>query len=604
MSSGNVNPQLLYQSLLAETDQEALHEYEVDPRVAQYALRNTTDDRDIPAFNEGPSNFAPPYQDDPDVTDIPEEERDKYADTVIAPPKLVEAKQVVIIDTAARDWTFQPDAYSNVQFGFNAPTTLDVSNTQVPYYFNNQVVPYAAYDMPPIIPGNPFPTQRANNKPMRVGGESLNTVQYGLLANTWGWRLVRNNATGKLLHNDDPNYPNPDLTNNTVVYFPVYDPTQTRGALIGVDVFTNDYTDVVDTFTTQLQISNVAGIRLLRATLPFRKFDSFPGGTYIGLDGSAITSSVANMINTFNSEPFIYLGFASLNGRYLGAGQTAQNAFTVLVQSNRQPFPTNAAVYLNQYQDYYPWGNEEYKFDPPLSYLSNASLVLSNNYGVPYSHLDNLNITGIRFGTDLSIGSNPAGGLYFPLGLMTFSVYRGTLPSNYVNLCGAFLTSSNFFSANDIRPGDEIVLYQPRVSNIYNDPSTNAPINAFFQNLLACNMIVTSINAASNFGFAGYPMIAAGYEFTAIPKMTTIESAIANTQTICAVISSLNSSAIFLTPTYDSNTGSNVTTFSPSQSYPIPILNRMMQCTYAFEVTTLVPSTDEISGQIVKELIR
>lgn len=600
-----MNPQLLYQSLLAETDQEANQEYEVDPRVAQYALRNTADDQEIPGFHDrGSGNFAPPGEEQI-LTNVDQQEYDTYAVPEIPQPKFVESKRVIIVDTALRDWTVQPDAYNNVQFSFNAPTaSTTVSNAQLPFYFNNPVIPYAAYEMPYVPPNQASPPQIANIKAQQIpsGVSSLNTTQFGLLANTYGWRLVKD-TFGNIIHS-----PNPILPSYSVVYFPVYDSTNSRGARIGVDTVIANTDDVIDQFSTQQQVSNVAGIRLLRATLPFRKFDSFPAGTYLNSDASRtpIANSVANLFNTFNSEPCIYLGFASLTGNYLGAGQVAQNAFCALVQSNRQPFPANSSTYLNQYQDYYPWGNEEYTFDPPLSYLSNASLVLSNGYGVAYSHIDNINITSIRFGTDLSIGpipGDPSGNLYFPLGLMTFSVLRGSIPSNYINLCSQFITSSNLFSTNDLRPGDEIILYQPTVSNLMSDPSSNPAINAFFQNLLACNMLVTSVNTAQTLASIGYPMIEAGYEFTAIPKMTTIESAVSNTQTICALIQQGNS-AIFLTPTFDATTSSVCNTFTPSQQYAIPIMNRMMQCTYAFEVTTLVPSTDAINGTIVKETIR
>ena len=99
-----MNPQLLYQSLLAETDQEANQEYEVDPRVAQYALRNSTDDREIPGY-ELPENHAPPFQHDPLYTKISEEEREVYEAPMFEQPSLVPYKQVVIIDTAQRDYT-------------------------------------------------------------------------------------------------------------------------------------------------------------------------------------------------------------------------------------------------------------------------------------------------------------------------------------------------------------------------------------------------------------------------------------------------------------------------------------------------------------------
>ena len=584
-----MNPQLLYQSLLAETDNEAKYEYEVDPRIAQYALRNTDDDREVPGY-ETSTDFASPQQPDPEITKISEEERDMYEAPMFEQPALVPNRRVVIVDTAQRDWTVQPDAYS-VTFGFGNqnPNTV-TSNTQIPYYFNNPVVPYAAYDMPTYNGVGVPPPQRANNKPIRLGFEDSNTFQYGLLANTWGWRLVRDNTTGLFVHSDTVPESNINSSQYSVVYFPVYDSANSRGSLIGVDSQIPDPGDLQDTFSTQTALSNIGSIRLVRATLPVRKFDTFNPAVFSqnissllgGFTVQGLNLNTANLLNTFHSEPYILMSIGSIQGGYLGANNVIQNSFAALVQKQRITLDGNGTTYLAQFQDYFPWSDEAYTFDPPLSYLSNADITLSNQLGQPYSHLDDMNIISITFGTctapiDLSDTSNT---LYF--GTMRFSIYHGTnLPLTISN----FSDSNAQFSVNEIRPGDEIIFYQPTLQKIIQSNAVAPIVQTFFSNMTTHPILVTNITTITP-TISGVsiqlPSVTVGIQFSGIFKYSNL----ADVYSIASNLQDMGSNYPIGIDLRDSG------------YYPIPFLNRMMQCTYAFEVTTMEPDTSGL-GKIV-----
>jgi hypothetical protein len=601
-----MNPQLLYQSLLAETDNEAKYEYEVDPRIAQYALRNTDDDREVPGY-ETSTAFASPQQPDPEITKIPEEEREMYEAPMFEQPALVPNRRVVIVDTAQRDWTVQPDAYS-VTFGFGNqnPNTV-TSNTQIPYYFNNPVVPYAAYDMPTYNGVGVPPPQRANNKPIRLGFEDSNTFQYGLLANTWGWRLVRDNTTGLFVHSDTVPESNINTSQYSVVYFPVYDSANSRGSLIGVDSQIPDPGDVQDTFSTQTALSNIGSIRLVRATLPVRKFDTFNPAVFSQASTSgniaivqSLNPTAANLINTFHSEPYILMSIGSIQGGYLGANNIIQNSFAALVQKQRITLDGNNTAYLAQFQDYFPWSDEAYTFDPPLSYLSNADITLSNQLGQPYSHLDDMVITSIQFGTCQSpiTTGTPSLNITQYFGTMTFTIYHGNVPQ-IINSVPIFDINQQF-STNEIRVGDELVFYQPTLQKILQDPSTssNSALQTFFSNLATHSILVTNtITVPLYMPFAFNETTQVGFQFTGVFKFSNLADVFAISSNLNDVISTLGSSLGGPVPQLTLTSTITASDYY-SNSYPIPFLNRMMQCTYAFEVTTMEPDTSGL-GKIV-----
>lgn len=567
-----------YQTLLAETDTEAREEYQVDPRVYQYATRNA--DTDIVNPIGGNVKYAGIDEDAPVIY---ETEADTLAVAVQDKPPTVNKKTIVIIDTAQRDWTKQPDAYSNI-FAFGTQTPVSVAGPQLPYYFNNSNVPYAAYDMIYRTPKDVNPVvQRPNNKAYTFDA-SENVVLYqpfqnnGLLAKVWGWRLVID-PTGRFKHSVGPTGPEPILPTDRVVYFPVYDPTESRGSLIGVEEDPSFRKTNNIGFSTQLVLSNVTSLKLARATLPVRKFDSYDASVF------SSTSEGSPIFNTFHNDPYILMTIENMKGQYFGAGQVVQNAFTALVQQQRNVIETTGSAILGQFQDYYPWSDESFKFDPPLGFMSNAAIALSNNNGEAFSHLDDLNALIITFGT--SSTNNKGQGL----GVLNFALTRNRLNSNFV--AGS---TDNIFAVSDVRVGDEIGFYEPTIGQILNDPSVNDSLYYFLDNLGSNGVIVTEVFSNA---LPGYPMVTVGYSFNAVLKTTTFQNTIDTYTNISALV---NSSGLYQwtcnLPGFPDISGSKALVLSDlsffGQSvngtllgdYVLPMINLNMQAAYAFEIIT------------------
>jgi hypothetical protein len=621
MNNSEINPQLIYQSLLAETDQEAQEDYFVDPRVAQYATRNAGCN-DVGVYARRQQTYA----------DIAEATENKIAiqpsidiDSLAVPvqdqPDMVDSKTIVIVDTAQRDWTVQPDAYSNI-FSFTTQNSSTYTANQViPYYHNNSNVPLAAYDY--NYPASPmmFPQVNfiANNKPKMInpttgGIVTLNTPWQndGLLANVWGWRLVYDGVTGAL-----KKFPTPINPNDRVIYFPVYNPADSRGAIIGSDVFSNWGTQsAAGTFGAQLQLSNVKSMKLARATLPVRRFDAY--NTDIFVDKTfGLASNSAMLLNTFHAEPYILMSISNMQGQYYGAAQCVQTSFAALVQHQRSVFDATAGAYLAQFQDYYPWSDEAYKYDPPLSQLSNINLTLSNHNGKRFSHLDDLNAITIFFGTSATaapVSNQQATGI----GTLNFLVTRDILQP-YTNLLPP--NTNNVFSPSDVRPGDEITMYKPMITRMQNDPSCTPVLSNFLNSFANNNLLVTKVYYFT--GLPNIPLLDVALSFDAIVKTTTFNDTLIYYETLNALLSAnvmptlsnvstleisnlsgfqylslaSNNSITYYEPSImNSNTVSLSDTFgAPAYSYPTPMMNLNMQCTYAFEVTTTTADTAQLS---------
>ena len=622
MNNNEINPQLIYQSLLAETDQEAQEDYFVDPRVAQYATRNA-----------GPSNvdvYTRRQQTYADIAEAaenkiviqPSTEIDSLAVPVQDQPDMVDSNTIVIVDTAQRDWTAQPDAYSNV-FSFTTQNSSTYTANQViPYYYNNSNVPLSAYDYNYPALSMMFPQVNfiANNKPKMIdpttgGITTLNTQwqKQGLLANVWGWRLVYDGVTGAL-----KKFPTTINPNDRVVYFPVYNPVESRGAIIGSDVFSNWGTQTAaGTFGTQLQLSNVKSMKLARATLPVRRFDAY--NTDIFVDKKfGLGSNSAMLLNTFHAEPYILMSISNMQGQYYGADQVVQKSFAALVQQQRSVFDATGGSYLAQFQDYYPWSDEAYKYDPPLSQLSNINLTLSNHNGKRFSHLDDLNAITIFFGTSATAApvlNQQATGV----GTLNFLITRD-ITQPYTNLLPP--NTNNVFSPSDVRPGDEITMYKPMITRMQNDPSCTPVLSNFLNSFATNNLLVTKVYYFT--GLPNIPLLDVAVSFDAIVKTTTFNDTLLYYEGLNSLLSggatlptltgmngyadlsgldgfqylslASNNNITF----YDTSAGISTVNLSdtfgaPSYSYPTPMMNLNMQCTYAFEVITTTADTAQLS---------
>lgn len=603
--SAQTNPQLLYQSLLAETDREANEEYTVDPRMILYNTRYASNNN-VTGFSQQLSSvkFATIEEETANeiAIDEPEIEIDSLAVPVQDQPNFIESTSIVIVDTAQRDWTSQPDTYSNT-FSFINPTVT--SSGPRAYYYNNPVVPFAAYDFPDINSSTFIrnaPIYIANTRPKLVnpnegGSITINQpfLKKGLLADTWGWRLVFDGNTGNLKHYNASDPSSYIQSNDRIVYYPVYDPTSSRGQLIGTDSALNVLSSNKISFGTQLALTNVKSLRLTRATLPMRRFDSFDPVIYGDSSSNFTTGTV---LNTFHSEPYILMNINNLTGQYYGAAPVVHNAFTALVQQQRSLIDSTNSTVLAQYQDYYPWGTEAYSFDPPLAQLSNTTISLSNSTGQPFTHIDDLNTTILIFGQS-------AGRL---TGQISFLVTRDR--GNPVIDMTSTTACNWFFASNDVRPGDQLLFYQPVSTQLQNDSSCSPVISNLFNYMQTNGMVVTNVTLTSN---TTIPIIDVAYTFDAVIKTTSVDetydlynncySQIATDPNIPVFYGITGELSKFNGLKYISLIASNYIVapdigrltlrdvFSGNSYYPLPILNKNCQATYAFEVVTAEADT-------------
>ena len=596
----SVNPQLIYQSLLAETDKEAKQEYnDVDPRIVLYGTRNTTND--VKVYNNRDAS------EDADNVDLQENntEEDTLGLLQKEEPTMLESKTIVIVDTAHRDWTIQPDSFSNI-FSFINPTTE--SSSQKPYYYNNSNIPFASYDMPDPNSGY-YITNTANyiaNNKIKVvdptiGGIITVNQQFGngsVLAQTWGWRLVVSGSTGQLKHYDSNDPSTIIQANDRIIYYPVYDGKQTRGQLIGTDPVIQALNKTG--FSTQTAITNVKSIKVARATLPLRRFDSYD--SYIFGDSSQNFTS-GTVLNTFHSEPYILMTINNLNGQYYGADPVIHNSFTALVQQQRSVLDTTNSSYYAQYQDYYPWSDESYTFNPPLAQLSNAVMGLSNSTGQSYGHLDDINITTLFFG-DISGNSQP--------GKISFLVTRDRT-NPVINISDSMSYCNWFFASNDVRPGDQLKFYGSTINQIQSDPSCTPAISNLFNYLQTNGAVVTKVSLIHN---DFIPIIDVAYTFEAIVNIRNVTeiyayfrdciNPILTDSNIPSLINISGELSQFNNQKYVSLVASNKIisprlgtlifedVLSPKAYYPLPTLNLNIQATYAFEIITVDADTSTL----------
>lgn len=555
-----------YQRLLAGADAEAREDYNFDPRVAfQETSRNQQEvlpagQRQLPVTSTAERQLT--------IDELNNRARDQDDDgfPVQDTPDMVPKTRNVIIDSARRDWTVQPDAYSNI-FSFGTQTPQQVAGPQTPFFFNNPTIPLAAWESPTIPPkvgsgALSGATLTPNNLPQAFPpGAQIpsyyNNFNQGLVRPSYGWKIVLVN--GELIHSPTPVvYTNP----NTKVYFyPTYDAAQPRGAQIGIDIQPKQYGTNAYTYSTQLALSNVSEIKLSRAILPVRATQPYRPTAF---------SSAIDYPMSFHSQPYILMTIQNLKGGYLGGSQIVQQSFTVLTQNTRNLYE-GTGNYPGQYSDYYSWSNESYKFDPPMSKMSNANIQLWNPAGDVFSHLDNLSV--IDFVVDTT-----------NIGKVKFFVTQTSSNLTFGD-CNAFLTT-------DIRVGDEITFYSPALTQISADPSCSTALSSFFS-LLSNNFLVTDICGTDFTPPVASSLFSVGTSFTAVPKVAGFAGMSNALSTIRSLITTLSRVCL-----------QQYTTAPPSipfanrrtlkGDYVIPLMNLNAQATFVLDVTTMEPDTTNI----------
>jgi len=562
------NGRAIYQSLLAETDTEAREDYQYDPMVQMYMNRQRGEGEALGRQ----STYNPDGEIDQRQEDIADLARDHNDDLVIqAMPATVPKTATVLINTGYRDWTVQPDAYSNV-FSFGDEKNIDVNGPQVPYYFNNVVIPLIAYETPTsaVIVG--AGARNSYITPANTARQTFETANGARIPDyfrtssqtfqpTYGWKIVTSN--GAILHTPTVfSYTDPNIR---VTYYPTYDSRDSRGAQVGIDIQPKLYATSQYNYSTSKRFSNVSSIRLIRAMLPVRANQPWNPEIFTDPTGAALPLVYQD---SFHVKTYCFMNIGTLNGAQYGGAQAVQRSFATLAQSGRtlyDAFTRNPG----QCVDLYPWNDEAYKFDPPLHELSNANLQLVDEVGAPYSQLDNLNIVSMN----LLKGGD--------FGKVKFFVSTNTASMTT-------LTDANVFYSKDMRVGDEIVFYLPAITQIASDRSASGNVTAFFQTF-SNNYIVTDVLKNDFLTTAILPTSGYATSFNAVPKIqTTIMGNLY--ATLSALVNSPNSN-IYLR-SYNGNPK------TLSQEYVIPILNKSLQATFALEIITQEPDASKITKMI------
>ena len=552
-----------YQRLRAGADQEAREDYNFDPRVAFQATSRNQQEV-LPA---GQRRHPLTSTTDRQVTiDELNKQGQDNGFPVQTAPSMIPKSRNIIIDSAQRDWSIQPDAYSNI-FSFGAQTPQQAVGPQTPFFFNNPTIPLAAWESPTIPPkvgsgALSGATLTPNNVPQAFppGVEIpsyYNRFNQGLVYPSYGWKIVLVN--GQLVHSPTPVvYTNP----NTKVYFyPTYDAAQTRGAQIGIDIQPKQYGTNAYIYSTQLALSNVSEIKLSRAILPVRATQPYRPTAF---------SSTIDYPMSFHSQPYILMTIQNLKGGYLGGSQIAQQSFTVLTQDTRNLY-TGTGTYPGQYSDYYSWSNESYKFDPPMSKMSNANIQLWNPAGDVFSHLDNLSV--IDFALDTT-----------NVGKVKFYVTQSTTNLSFGD--------SNVFLAADIRVGDEITFYSPALTQVSSDPSCSPALSSFFS-LMSNNFLVTDICGTDFTPPVASSLFSIGTSFTAVPKVdgfAGMSNALSTIRSIITTVSRVCLQQYVSAP----QTIPFANRRTLKGDYVIPLMNLNAQATFVLEVTTMEPDTTNI----------
>ena len=562
------NGRAIYQSLLAQTDIEARDDYEYDPRVQMYMNRRAGES-DAAART---ATYNPAGDLDQTQEHIADLVRDHNEELVIqTAPETVPKTHTVLINTGYRDWTVQPDAYSNI-FSFASEQNIDINGPQTPYYFNNIVVPLAAYETPSnaLIVG--AGVRNTYLTPANTAKQSFNTLsgarippyfitQSQTYQPTYGWKIVVSN--GALIHTPTPfSYTD---ANVRVYYYPTYNSANPRGAQLGIDIQPKLYGANQYNYSTSRRFSNVSSIRLIRATLPVRANQPW--------SPSAFAGTPIAYPDSFHAKSYAFMNIGSLNGGQYGGAQAVQRSFATLTQMNRNIYePTG--TFPSQYTDYYPWASEAYTFDPPMRELSNANLQLVDDVGVAYSQVDNLNITALQIMSNLSLGKVK---FFVANTSISFTTYG----------------DSNVFYGKDLRVGDEIVFYAPAVAQISSDSNATSNLRKLFETF-SNNYIVTDICSGDFTPSAVLPIASYGTSFLAAPKISTT-----NMSSVYSTFSALSvTNCNICLRSYTSQTGTIPNTKTFSQDYVLPILNKNLQATFALEIITQEPDASKIAKMI------
>jgi hypothetical protein len=335
-----------YQKLMQQEHAEARNHYDYDPRKMWNETRFSAG---VETFNSTlPSSNA--IVTHADYTDIPSGSRSDPS-IVQATPNTKSFKRYVIIDASQRDWTKQPNPYSNLVFSFGSQSTV---SSNPPVYENNQFVPTFALEqtlLPAPIPGLP---------------------------NNQGWSLV---------------------VGTTVTKYPPYNSSLTRGNFIAYDtgyLIQPSGSGFGSVFTP----CNVQSIRLVRAVLPQKQFLNIPIDPGTNPTDASTSIIVQNNIlgkpySTFSTYPYLMLYLNEYFGQYVGGNEPMRRSFSVMTQKQRQQIDFANTTGAQQF-DYEPWGAEALHLQSPITNLQKIAISVTDPVGNTFTQNDTLSVTIIQ----------------------------------------------------------------------------------------------------------------------------------------------------------------------------------------------------------------
>ena len=336
-----------YASIMMREQAEARSAYDFNPR--EQFLQSRYANRTIETFN----STIPTNQ--PELT--PEDDANRDIGSRLDPSTVQEApatrsiKKYIIVDSSQRDFTKQPNPYTNLVFTFGSQSLVS-SNPIV--YTNNPFVPT-------------FAVEQASNIPPIVGA-----------VNNRGWNLLVN-GSNVFYRPDDPNLP--------------------RGIPVGVDTGYLIQPSGFG-FGSSTNATNIAAIRLVRAVLPQRQFLTIPiDPSTSGVDASTSEFIQTNLIgkpySTFSTYPYLLFNLNEFYGQYVGGNEPMRRSFSVMTQRQRQQTNFETTVGVQQY-DYEPWGQEALDLQSPITTLKQLAITITDPIGTPFIQNDNLTVSLIQ----------------------------------------------------------------------------------------------------------------------------------------------------------------------------------------------------------------
>ena len=336
-----------YASIMMREQAKARSVYDYDPR--EQFLQSRYTNRTIETFNSTIPNNQQEV--------APEDDANRDIGSRLDPSSVQETpatrsiKKYIIIDSSQRDFTKQPNPYTNLVFTFGSQSLVS-SNPIV--YTNNQFVPT-------------FAVEQASNNPPIVGA-----------INNRGWTLSVNGSN---------------------VFYRPYDPNLPRGIPVGVDTGYLIQPSGFG-FGSSTNATNIAAIRLVRAVLPQRQFLSIPiDPSTSGVDASTSQFIQSNLIgrpySTFSTYPYLLFNLNEFYGQYVGGNEPMRRSFSVMTQRQRQQTNFETSVGVQQY-DYEPWGVEALDLQSPITTLKQLAITITDPIGTQFTQNDNLKISLIQ----------------------------------------------------------------------------------------------------------------------------------------------------------------------------------------------------------------